>query len=322
MRRSWVPLAGTVKVEDKGNKLLFEGRTIDWIDDSGLKHSDGSALAHVLSNDKFTGGTISAKITFEKLTSRAGAGLTIARHPGTDAHLTVVLGNGGFCGLRFWVPPNQQRTAPGSLTGWNAVRHVGDESSLEAGRTYELAVTLQGSRVTIELDAVKLIETNLQENIVRFAAGAWFFSKSNIVMNDIKITSAKMQAFVVMEFSKQFDDLYSHVIKPICDTEGIKPIRADEQHGPGIIIADIERSLVEANVIIADVTPVNANVFYEVGYAHALRKPTILLAQQGTKLPFDISGFRTIFYENTIDGKSKIERGLRLHLQEVFGQAS
>ena len=73
-------------------------------------------------------------------------------------------------------------------------------------------------------------------------------------------------------------------------------------------------------MVIADITPVNANVFYEVGYSHALKKPTILLAQRGTKLPFDISGFRTIFYDNTIDGKGQVEDGLKKHLNEVFSR--
>ena len=48
-------------------------------------------------------------------------------------------------------------------------------------------------------------------------------------------------------------------------------------------------------------SPVNANVFYELGYAHALNKPTILLANRLTEeLPFDISGYRVIFYDDRL----------------------
>ena len=43
----------------------------------------------------------------------------------------------------------------------------------------------------------------------------------------------------------------------------------------GLIIADIERQILDSQVVIADITPQNPNVYYEVGYAHALRKPTI-----------------------------------------------
>jgi nucleoside 2-deoxyribosyltransferase len=51
---------------------------------------------------------------------------------------------------------------------------------------------------------------------------------------------------------------------------------------------------VRSTVVVAEITPVNANVFYELGYAHALGKQTILLAERGRTLPFDVSGYRCI----------------------------
>ena len=85
-----------------------------------------------------------------------------------------------------------------------------------------------------------------------------------------------------------------------------------------MIIADITRRLQEADIVIADTTPQNPNVFYELGYAHAIGKPTIVLAEKGRELPFDVSGFRTLFYENSIAGKSQIEAGLRKHLEAIM----
>jgi nucleoside 2-deoxyribosyltransferase len=77
-------------------------------------------------------------------------------------------------------------------------------------------------------------------------------------------------------------------------------------------------------VIIADISPINPNVFFEVGYAFALEKPIILLAERndsdGTTLPFDVSPFRVLFYDNSIGGKSKLEDGLRKHLREILGR--
>jgi nucleoside 2-deoxyribosyltransferase len=58
-----------------------------------------------------------------------------------------------------------------------------------------------------------------------------------------------------------------------------------------------------AKVVIAEITVPNQNVFYELGYAHALNKPTILLAEKGRELPFDVHGYRCLFYENSIGGK-------------------
>jgi hypothetical protein len=51
---------------------------------------------------------------------------------------------------------------------------------------------------------------------------------------------------------------------------------------------------------------------------HALGKPTILLAERGKQLPFDISGYRVLFYENTIGGKKQVEDGLKKHLAAIL----
>jgi hypothetical protein len=62
----------------------------------------------------------------------------------------------------------------------------------------------------------------------------------------------------------------------------------------------------------------NANVFYEVGYAHALNKFTVLLAEEGTKLLFDLSGYRCIFYKNSIGGKRMVEEKLEQYLEAIL----
>ena len=52
--------------------------------------------------------------------------------------------------------------------------------------------------------------------------------------------------------------------------------------------------------------------------AHALNKPTILLAQRGKDLPFDIRSYRVIFYDDSIGGKPLVERTLREHLDSIL----
>lgn len=61
-------------------------------------------------------------------------------------------------------------------------------------------------------------------------------------------------------------------------------------------------------------------MFYELGYAHALKKPTILLAQRGIQLPFDIRSYRVVFYNDSIGGKPQVEQELRKHLEAVLRQ--
>ena len=125
---------------------------------------------------------------------------------------------------------------------------------------------------------------------------------------------------VVMQFSGQFNELYEDVIQPVCADLGIEAYRASDIYRPGVILQDIIQGLTESHVIIAEITPANPNVCYELGYSHALQKPTILLAdRETTKLPFDISGYRVIFYDNTIRGKSSVESELRQHLNNILG---
>src|SRR5206468_1652793 len=111
-----------------------------------------------------------------------------------------------------------------------------------------------------------------------------------------------------------YNDVYSHVIKDACDEFKIEAVRADELYGPGIIIKDVIDRIAQSQLVIADISPTNANVYFEVGYALAIGKPIILLAQRRgpeAPLPFDLSSFRVLFYDDSIGGKPKLEMGLR-----------
>ena len=124
-----------------------------------------------------------------------------------------------------------------------------------------------------------------------------------------------------MQFqTPEYEALFRDVIAPICRAEGIYPYRADSTYLPGLIIEDIKKQIAESHVIIAEITPLNPNVYYEVGYADALRKPVILISdrKEGLK-PFDVRAYRTIFYNNSIGGKSQIENDLRTYLRGIMG---
>ena len=133
-----------------------------------------------------------------------------------------------------------------------------------------------------------------------------------------RVERARPQAFVIMQFGEPYDTLYTEVIKSVAEKMGLEVYRADSVYRPGIILQDIIGGIVEAEVVIAEITPPNPNVFYELGYAHAKEKTTILLAERGRELPFDIHGYRCIFYDNTIRGKNEVESELRKHLVNIL----
>ncbi|QDV72711.1 Nucleoside 2-deoxyribosyltransferase [Botrimarina mediterranea] len=99
-----------------------------------------------------------------------------------------------------------------------------------------------------------------------------------------------------MPFSSDFDDVYHIGIKESCEKAGAYCERVDEQIFHERILDRIYNQIAKADMIIADMSGRNANVFYEVGYAHALNKPTILLTKDAADIPFDLKHFPHIVY--------------------------
>lgn len=107
-------------------------------------------------------------------------------------------------------------------------------------------------------------------------------------------------AFVLMPFDVSFDDIYKLGIQAIADENGIIAQRIDEQKFSETMLERIYRQIDQADFIIADMTGKNANVFYEVGYAHAKEKLCTLLTQDASDIPFDLKHHRHIVYGNSI----------------------
>jgi hypothetical protein len=114
------------------------------------------------------------------------------------------------------------------------------------------------------------------------------------------IIKPKLFAFVLMPFSKEFDDVYQLGIKETCNQIGIYCERVDEQVFQETILERIYNQIIKADLIIADMTNKNPNVFYEVGYAHAIGKDVILLTQDSKDIPFDLAHYPHIVYEGKI----------------------
>ncbi|TDH18256.1 hypothetical protein EXU57_24060 [Segetibacter sp. 3557_3] len=106
--------------------------------------------------------------------------------------------------------------------------------------------------------------------------------------------------FVIMPFSSVFDDIYGLGIKAACNELGVYCERVDEQIFSESILDRIYNQLSKADIIIADMTGRSPNVFYETGFAHALRKKVILLTQDADDIPFDLKHYSHIVYGGKI----------------------
>lgn len=117
-------------------------------------------------------------------------------------------------------------------------------------------------------------------------------------------TKPKKFCFVLMPFDSEFEDIYKLGIKQSCIDAGAYCERVDEQIFNESILDRIYNQISKADIVIADMTNRNPNVFYEVGYAHALGKTTILLTKNSDDIPFDLKHYPHIIYNNKI-GKLK-----------------
>jgi nucleoside 2-deoxyribosyltransferase len=114
-------------------------------------------------------------------------------------------------------------------------------------------------------------------------------------------SNCELFAFVLMPFDKAFDDIYKLGIKETATALGILAERVDEQIFQEGILERIYRQIELADLIVADMTAQNPNVFYEVGYAHAKGKLCILLTQKAEDIPFDLKHHRHIIYGSSIE---------------------
>jgi hypothetical protein len=106
------------------------------------------------------------------------------------------------------------------------------------------------------------------------------------------------EVFVVMPFNEPWsDEVYNKMIKPAVEGANFRCERGDTPPRVGDLTQTIWNAIVEAGLIVADVSVVNPNVFYEIGLAHALGKDVFILKQREVTVPADFGGSHYYEYE-------------------------
>ncbi|PFI53534.1 hypothetical protein COI68_30315 [Priestia megaterium] len=128
----------------------------------------------------------------------------------------------------------------------------------------------------------------------------------------------KYKIFFIMPFDTEFNDMYEHIKEVIEEENSIYEVfRADNLLNQQNILKDIVLAINDSDLIVADLTDLNPNVFYELGLAHALRKDVILLTQQLGELPFDLRSYRVISYSNHFKKIQELETNLKRMLNDI-----
>jgi len=205
------------------------------------------------------------------------------------------------------------------------------------GATYVASVYSRGSArigmVLVEFDKaryfnegeIKSALAHRQADLARWAGFLYQRRTSKMIADPIfrsRDTRIDEKAvFVLMPFDQPWSDrIWTRLVRPTVESEGLLPIRGDDLYGRDIM-EDIWQGILKARIVIADITDRNANVFYELGIAHTVGKPVILMTQDVADIPFDLNRFRHIVYEDNLDGYDALTKHLRASVREILASS-
>ncbi len=290
--RNWAPFVGRWSLE--GHSLTYAGPQDEQM-------PSGICVSDVRARD----GAAKANIALSRKTS--GRVLLGYRSP-QDWNITAGLGGYDLAYVMSTFNPGR---------GWTGVSVAGTEENLVPQKPYAVEVWPTGQRLAMSVDEVRVLEHTLREPLSNGHVGLFAWGNDPVKFSQVEAASNTGLVFVVMQFSNSNQELYADVIQPVVREFRLEAYHVGDIYGPGSILNDIVQGLIDASIVTAEITEPNQNVSYELGYAHALNKPTILLAERGRQLPFDITGYRCLFYENLIGGEDKVEESPRKHLQAI-----
>ena len=271
--------------------------------------SPASARGILLGHSRLRNGTVKAVVA---LSEEADGGGVLLGYTSPNSR-QIIVGLGGH-GEAYVVSEFEPSLGLIRLDG------AGIRANLQPERPYQVEVQIDGQRLRLTVEGIRVLTHIFPQPLSAGQIGLSAWGNGRVEFSNVEVSARPPTAFVVMQFGSPYDELFDEVIGPVCRRLDVKAFRASDIYRPSVILQDIIQGLADSEVVVAEITPTNANVFYELGYAHALGKPVILLAEEGTRLPFDLSGYRVIFYKDAIRGKSGLEADLYQHLSNILNE--
>lgn len=318
-----MPAADKQSKQKKAKTVVSTDRVTNWAALSGRwTFKDGTAifagpdgtspspLGLAIAKQKFRDGVVHTRVRLSR-SENTTAGIVIGYKSMSAPYIIAQIGayNKAYAVSEF-LP----------TFGWEPIATAGLLSNLVANVDYELTIKLEGQVFSMLVNGVNVLNSLLRQPLDGEGLGLFAWGDATVTFENIALEGRKPRVFVIMPFAEPFDSLYKDVIKPVAEDElGFEILRVDEIQAPGIILDDIQRQILASHAVVAEISTRNPNVFYELGYAHALGKPAILLVRRedSAQVPFDLKSYRAIYYDDSIAGKKTVERNLRAHLSAV-----
>ena len=148
------------------------------------------------------------------------------------------------------------------------------------------------------MTSAETARTNAEPNLVAFA----------VIPFDMRLKLVNDRSKLV----------YDKVCKPTLEGHGFTCVQIEETSSLGQVAERMWKELQRASLVLCDMTSENPNVFYALGIAHALKKPTIMISRSAANLPFDVNQWQTIQYEDTNVGLVELKDKLAECLRAMF----
>jgi hypothetical protein len=204
----------------------------------------------------------------------------------------------------FGIDPESRGTAAYGLRSYLDSLHSAGLVELEHGPNERFRVRIRLSENWAEIQLalkVSLTElTNLGDSAIIVTP---YFGKP-------RPASGPADLFVLMPFDPELQPVYEDHIAGSARELGLSLARGDDFFTANAVMSDVWTAIMSARAVVADCTGRNPNVFYEIGLAHAVGKPVILIAQHSDDVPFDLRHLRYIQYEYTPRGMQIFEKRL------------
>ena len=206
---SWLPIFGDSLEEQRDDTLIFKGGLIDdptnTDDDNDSQKSKKQGL--YMSKHLFTGGTVEVKVEFEETHYFRSAEIVLSYDPRSGTELPVTLNAG--------IPDSQElfsiRQYDPQLGNWTYFVSTGNYNALRFDKLYHLLARVQGSVVWLKVDGVVVLKKTLQKPFTQSQIGLYLASDKKITIRDFKMTNDVPKAFVIMQFSLEYQAVYFEV---------------------------------------------------------------------------------------------------------------
>jgi hypothetical protein len=181
------------------------------------------------------------------------------------------------------------------------------ETPFEVEGVIRVTPVWQEIQATLDISLVELAKQSRRDSMIATP----FFGRPSGQLPTFEL-------FVLMPFAPEMRPIYDDHITHVANSLGVRIGRADDFFTTAAVMGDVWEAINGAAVVLADCTGRIPNVFYELGIAHTIGKPVIVIAQDADDVPFDIRHVRYIKYDYTPRGMKVFEEQLRRTLKAIL----